>query len=158
MAVRLQRRPITDAVLVAARDNQDKPIGDAEMPRGGVAGWQGDPSADGSNFVPYAVITPQAVGGGSGPLDDPQGDIILSYSVHSYGVSREQVEWVADNVRAAIGTLAKADVVQWSGTTREHRRRIQQVVDTQIGSVVRTDQTDPAVYAEADVVALWTSR
>lgn len=154
---RVQRRTFTDAVLAAAR-TQDKPIGDAEMPRGGVAGWQGEPNQDGTNFVPYAVITPLTAPAGTGPLADSQGDVVLQYNVTSYGVSREQCEWLADNVRAAIATLARQDVTQWSGTSDEYQRRIQQVVDQQIGQVSRIDQTDPAYYAESDVVALWTSR
>lgn len=154
----LQRRVFTDAVLAAVVAGLDKPVGDGEMPRGGVAGWQGEPNQDGSNFVPYVVVTPLQVGAGTGPFSDPQGDLVIPYAVTVYGVSREQCEWMADASRQAIATLFNADVVQWSGTADEYQRRIQQVVDQQIGAVQRIDQTDPSVYTQSDVVALWTSR
>lgn len=153
----IQRRTITKALLDAAA-TQGKPIGDGEMPRGGAAGWQGDPNADGSNFVPYAVVSALQAGGGTGPLLDPQGDMIFPYAMTSYGVSREQCEWLADNVRQAVAALAGQNVDQWLGTSQHHQRRIQQVVDSQIGAINRVDQTDPPIYSQTDVVALWTSR
>lgn len=153
----LQRGPITAAVLVAAR-TQGKPVGDAEAPRGGVAGWQGQPNQDGTNFVPYSVITPLSAGAGSGPIDDPQGDIVVPYAVVSYGVSREQCEWMADSVRAAIATMTRSDVTMYAGTPSEYQRRVQQVMVQQIGTVQRVAETDPPYYGQSDVVALWTSR
>lgn len=154
----VQRRTFTDAVLEALRGALDKPVGDAEMPRGGVAGWQGEPNQDGTNFVPYVVLTPMNAGQGSGPIADPQGDVVLPYSISSYAVSREQVEWMADASREAVASMTKQEIDQWSGTSGAYQRMIQQVVDTQIGQVQRIDQTDPAFYAQTDIVALWTSR
>ena len=153
----VQKRTFTEAVLTAL-GTVGKPVGDAEAPRGGVAGWQGEPNQDGTNFIPYVVLTPLQAGAGSGPMDDPQGDVVLPYSLTSYGVSREQCEWMADAAREAVAAMRNQDVAQWSGTSDEYQRRIQQVVDMQFGQVQRIDQTDPAFYAETDVVALWTSR
>lgn len=154
----VERRVFTTAVLEAVVADLDKPVGDAEMPRGGVAGWQGEPNQDGTNFVPYVVLTPLQAGAGSGPIGDPQGDVVLPYSLSSYAVSREQCEWMADRAREAVATLANQVVPQWSGTSNEYGRMIQQVVDMQIGAVQRIDQTDPAFYSQTDIVALWTSR
>lgn len=153
----LERRVLTEAVLTAAA-TVDKPIGDAEVPRDGVAGWQGEPNSSGTNFVPYAVVTPLQVGQGTGPLADSQGDVVVPYAISAYGVSREQCEWIADRVRAALHTLVKTDVVMWSGTSNQYSRRIQMVLEQQVGQVQRVDQTDPAYYSESDVVALMTSR
>lgn len=153
----LQRGALTDAVLVAAR-TQDKPVGDSEAPRGGVAGWQGPPNKDGTNFVPYSVVTPLTTGSGSGPIADPQGDVVVPYAVVSYGVSRTQCEWMADSVRAAIATMARSDVTMYAGSPSEYQRRVQQVVAQQIGTVQRVADTDPPYYGQSDVVALWTSR
>lgn len=155
----VQRRTFTDAVIAAVTAHVDgKPVGDGEMPKGDVAGWQGEPNQDGTNFVPYVVVTPLVANAGTGPFGDPQGDVILSYSLTVYGVSREQCEWMADSARAGVASMAGQDVTQWSGTSDVYQRRIQQVVDQQIGAVQRMDQTDPAIYAQSDVVALWTSR
>lgn len=155
---RLERGAITLAVITAA-STVGKPIGDAEMPRGGVAGWQGgQPNQDGTNFVPYAVITPLAVSTGTGPVSDSEGDLVIPYAVTSYGVSRQQCEWMADSVRLAIDALTRTDITMYDGKPTEHKRRVQQVVDQTIGSVQRVDQTDPPYYGQSDVVALWTSR
>lgn len=154
----VQRRTFTDAVLGTLVGALDKPVGDAEVPRGGVSGWQGEPNQDGSNFIPYVVLTPMTAGAGTGPIGDPQGDVVLPYSLTSYGVSREQCEWMADAARQAVSTLGGVDVVQWSGTSQQYTRRIQQVVDSQIGQVQPINLTEPAYYAQSDIVALWTSR
>jgi len=65
---------------------------------------------------------------------------------------------MADASREAIADLAQQDVLQWSGTGSAYQRRIQQVAVQSIGAVQRIDQTDPAYYAQSDIVALWTSR
>jgi hypothetical protein len=153
----IQRGAITAAVLVAAR-TQGKPVGDSEAPRGGVAGWQGQPSTDGTNFVPYSVITPLNASMGTGPLSDPQADVNFPYAVLSYGVSREQCEWQADSVRAAIATIKGTDVTMYTGTPNQYLRRVQQVVVQQYGTVQRVAETDPPYYGQSDVVSLWTSR
>lgn len=154
----LERGAVTLAVLTAA-NTVGKPIGDAEMPRGGVAGWQGgQPNQDGTNFVPYAVITPLAVSVGTGPVGDSEGDLVIPYAVTSYGVSRTQCEWMADSVRLAIDALTRTDITMFLGKPTEYKRRVQQVVDQTIGAVQRAGDTDPPYYGQSDVVALWTSR
>lgn len=157
MGLVIQRGAVTTVVLEAAR-TQGKPVGDCEAPRGGVAGWQGQPNQDGTNFIPYSVITPLSAGSGNGPLSDPQADVMLPYAVVSYGVSREQCEWMADSVRAAIATTSGKDVTMYAGTAVAYQRRVQQVMAQQIGTVQRVAETDPAYYGQSDVVTLWTSR
>lgn len=154
----IERGPITAAVLVAAA-TQGKPVGDSEAPRGGIAGWQGaQPNADGSNFIPYSVVTPMGASAGQGPLSDSQADVVFPYAVISYGVSRQQVEWQADAVRTAIATIAGQDVTMYLGAPNQYQRRIQQVVTQQFGTVQRVAETDPPYYGQSDVVSLWTSR
>lgn len=157
MSLVLQRGAITAAVLVAAA-TQGKPVGDCEAPRNSLAGWQGPPNQDGTNFIPYSVMTPLSAGAGNGPISDPQSDVMLPYAVVSYGVSREQCEWQADSVRAAIATISGKDVTMYAGTPQTYQRRVQQVMVQQIGTVQRVAETDPAYYGQSDVVALWTSR
>lgn len=153
----VQRRLFTQAVLTRAA-TAGKPVGDAEAPRGGVAGWQGPPNENGSNFVPYSVITPMNAAAGSGPLADPQADVILPYGVTSYGVSRNQCEWMADAVRAAIRGLRGNTVTMWSGAPEQYDRLVQQVLVTQIGQVQRVTDTDPPYFGQSDIVSIWTSR
>ena len=157
-ASNLERGAVTAQVLIKAA-TIGKPIGDGEMPRGGVAGWQGgQPNADGTNFIPYTVITPLSVQMGTGPLSDSGTDVVIPYAVTSYGVSRQQCEWMADGVRAAIEGLHRADIVMYSGKANQYNRRVQQVVEQSIGPVQRVGDTDPPYYGQTDVVALWTSR
>ena len=157
MSSNLQRSAITLAVLTAAGAT-GKPIGDAEMPRGGIAGWQGQPNQDQTNFVPYTVITPLPVPQGNGPVSDTEADLVIPYAVTSYGASRIQCEWMADSVRQAIGTLTHQVVVMWQGTSAQYNRKVQYVYDQTIGAVQRVSDTDPAYYGQSDVLALWTSR
>jgi hypothetical protein len=155
---RLDRGAITDAVIATA-ELVGFPIGDAEAPRDGVAGWQGgQPNQDGTNFVPYSVITPLSVTTGSGPLSDSEGDLVIPYAVTSYGVSRKQCEWMADSVRLVLDGLTRTNIVMFAGKPTEYARRVQQVVDQTIGAVQRVSDTDPAYYGQSDVLALWTSR
>ena len=155
---RLERGAVTAAVITAANLG-GKPVGDGEAPRGGVAGWQGGvPNQDGTNFVPYSVVTPLTVGAGTGPISDSGADVVISYSITSYGVSRQQCEWMADTFRSAVGTLTHKDITMWSARPGEYHRRVQQVVEQQIGSVQRVSDTDPPYFGQSDVVALHTSR
>jgi hypothetical protein len=153
----LQRNILTGVVITAA-EQAGPPIGDGEAPRGGVAGWQGQPNQDGTNFIPYSVITPMSVSAGTGPIADSQGDLIVPYAISSYGASRQQCEWMADAVRSAVGTMAQTDVTMYVGTPEEYQRRIQQVIEQQIGAVTRMPDTDPPYFGQTDVLALWTTR
>lgn len=154
----IQRKPITQAVRDAL-ETVGRPVGLAEAPRGGVAGWTGDPNAAGTTFRPYCVLTPMTAGLGSGPLDATQSDVALPYAVTSYGVSAEQCEDSADLLRAALITLgqSKTTVAQWSGSPEEYGRRIQTVLIQSYGQVQRAGQTDPAYYGQTDLYTLLTS-
>lgn len=154
----VERSVLTDAILSALAATL-KPVGDAEAPRGGIAGWQGgQPNATGTNFVPYSVLTPLNASGATGPLSDSQGDWVLPYALTCYGVSRKQCEWMADTARNAIMSLNGQTVTMDSGTSNAYDRYIQQVIAQQIGAVQKVTETDPPYYGQSDVVALWTSR
>lgn len=156
--MRVERGVVT-AVVITAAQTVGKPIGDGEAPRGNVAGWIGGaPNQEGTNFVPYSVINPMSAGGGSGPLADPQGDVIFPYAVTSYGVSRRQCEWMADAVRMALYGLTQSNITMFAGQEYQYVRRVQQVMDQQIGTVQRVTETEPPYFGQSDVVALWTSR
>jgi len=152
----IQRAALTGALLGVLRDS-GRQVGDAEKPRGGTAGWVGQPNADGTNFVPYSVLTPLAAGGGDGSLTAPGENDWLPYAITSYGVSREQCEDQADLLRLQCLTINKLTVVQWAGTPFEYGRRIQTVVVQSYGAVQRMGDTDPKYYGQTDTLSLWTT-
>lgn len=146
----LQRRFLTD-VMLSQLASTNKPVGDAISPAGG--GWQGQPNADGSNFVPYVVCIPGPASVSSGPFGDTQADWQLDYTLISFGVSREQVEWMADSARVAAVTLPRTTVM-----LGPDGYAVQQARERIIGPVQRVDATEPAFYSQTDAVTLWISK
>lgn len=147
----LERRLLSAALVDVVTTTTDMPTGLAHAPDGG--GWDGQPNIDGSNFVPYAVITPQTATMASGPLSDPQADRLLPFACSCFGVMPEQTEWMADKARAAIESLKKTKVVLGDATYT-----IQQVRTDVIGGLHRVDSTEPAYWGQVDVLTLWITR
>jgi hypothetical protein len=146
----LRRRFLTD-VLLTQLAITGKPVGDAVSPAAG--GWIGEPNADGSNFVPYVVLVPGGATISSGPFGNTQADWQLAYTLTSFGVSREQCEWMADEARAAAVTLERQTVM-----LNGDGYAVQQAREQVIGPVQRVDATEPAYYGQTDSVTLWISR
>lgn len=144
------RGAVTDTLL-SALAGTGKPVGDAEGPHAG--GWQGDPNSDGTNFVPFVVCTPQASGPPDGPIGNSQADVVLPYALTSFGVSRKQCEWMADEARKWAFTLNKA-LIDQDGT---YHRKVIWVAIQSIGAVTRQAEQEPAYYGQTDIIALWTS-
>ena len=146
----IYRRYLTRVILdQLATTNQ--PVGDAVSPPDG--GWMGQPNADGSNFVPYVVCTPGPASVSSGPLGDTQADWQMGYTLTCFGVSREQVEWMADTARAAALTLARKTYM-----INDDGFAVQQVREQVIGPVQRVDATEPAFYGQTDTIQVWISK
>lgn len=153
----IQRSKLTEAILGVLRES-GRPVGDAEMPRGGTAGWIGQPNTDGSNFITYSVLNPGGTTyGPGGTLEDPNADVQFNYTVTSYGVTRSQCEDQADLMRLHLGLVKKLTVPMWAGTEHEYGRRIQTVLLTNYGPIQRLGDTDPKVYGQTDSVSLWTT-
>lgn len=148
--VPLHRRPLT-ALVLAQIETAGQPVGDSVSPPQG--GWMGQPNADGSNFVPYVVVMPGPASVSGGPLADTQADWQLSYTLTSFGVSREQCEWMADKARDAAVTFER-EVVMLNGDSYA----VQQARATVIGPVQRVDATEPSFYGQTDSVTLWISK
>jgi hypothetical protein len=146
----IERRLLTQAVVEAA-ETSGQPIGNSNAPITG--GWQGEPNLDGSNFVPYAVVTPQTSTFAAGPISDPEIDRQIPYAISSFGVLPEQTEWMADKVRAAVEALKKTEVTLGDGTYK-----IQQVRTNVMGGLNRVDSTDPPYWGQVDVLTLWLTR
>ena len=145
------RGNVTDAVL-AAVGTVGKPVGDANTPN--VAfGWDGQPNALGTNFIPYVVVFPQAASIKSGPIAVPSADWQLPYTITSYGVTREQVEWLADRARNTLSSLRGATLDGGDATYSV----IKATTET-IGTVSRQDISDPPFFAQTDTVSVWVSQ
>src|SRR5262249_13103965 len=114
MSVHLARGPLTAALLTQLTE-LGKPVGDAIKPPEG--GWQGQPNAPESTFVPYLVLTPQTAMVSSGSLGASQSEWRVPYTLASYGVRRDQCEWMADTARAYLNAqLRRQRLVLGAGT------------------------------------------
>jgi hypothetical protein len=143
----IQRR-LLSAAVVAAIETLGKPVGLANAPLD--AGWDGEPNAEGSNFIPYTVVTPGTSSSSSGPFDDPSADRQMPYTLASFGVKPEQVEWMADQARAAVEALKKTVVA-----LDDRSYKIQQVRVDVIGGLQRVDTPDPSYWGQVDQTVLW---
>jgi len=147
----IERRALTAALVTAIGTGTSMPVGLANSPING--GWDGQPNADGSNFTPYSVITPQTATNATGPMNDPQADRQIPYAVSCFGVMPEQTEWMADKARAAAEALKKTTVALGDGNYR-----IQQVRTDVIGGLQRVDVSEPPYWGQTDVMTLWLTR
>lgn len=87
----MNRKPVTDALIELIVSSTNRPCGDHRSPPDGVL-------EDGYTFL-YSIE------GGSfdgAPLGPPEPDATLVYQVNSIGASREQVEQLAERVRATL--------------------------------------------------------
>lgn len=150
MTAGIYRGPLTDALLLALAD-VGKPIGDGYRPAG--SGWQGQPNAPGSEFVPYLVLTASTSTRSSGSIGASQSEWQMNYLVSSYGVTRPQCEWMADHARDLLGALARTDVV-----LGPHTYRYQQVWTQTIGGVSPSSTNDPPIWSQQDQIVIWLSK
>lgn len=145
----IERQPITDRVLTEL-NTLSLPVGDNNKPEAPF-GWQGEPNADGGNFIPWMVLT---AGQGRqqarpGSFGDSNSEWVLSYSVFCAGVRRDQIDWLADKVRTKLTSIARENVNGW---------RIQQLRCVNIGGTVRINQTFPDYYQQVDVYEISLSK
>jgi hypothetical protein len=146
------RAPLTD-VLIGALETVVEFVGDVIAPQD--AGWQNFPGGNDSVFVPYVVLTPQASPAPTGSLGDSQVDWRLPYTLTTYGVTRQQIEDVADEARRAVLGLTNVVVSMHDGTTAW---KIIGVTSQNIGGVGYTDQIKPTAYSQSDSVLVWFSK
>jgi len=148
----IERWPFTKAVI-AAVEGAGFPAAVTERPRQG--GWQGDPNAPGTTFVPYAVLVPLDASGGTsnGSIADPQGDWRLPYTVTTYTIMWDEAEQAADRVRASLLTLVRAAI---ASSTASYR--VVKVNVSSLGRVVRVDQTDPPFFTQTDAFEVWANK
>lgn len=126
-------------------------IGDGEAPEAG--GWDDDPNAPESSYSPYVVLAPQTAQEASGSFDDSNSEWRIPYTLSSYGITREQVEWNADRSRQAMVSLARVVVDLDTGNWKIQQSRV-----NSIGGVARNDNTEPSEFSQVDVVTMWMSK
>ena len=148
----LSRRPLTNQIkttLAAAPLVTD--VGVAHAPAN--VGWNGQPNQQGSNFRPYAVLSPGASGPYTGPVGGNLQDWQLPYMVTTFGISPDQVELIADNLRFQFVTLKNEQLV-----LGDYTYKVQQVRIESIGSIQRVEVTEPPYYGQTDSYSVWLSK
>lgn len=147
----LNRRTLTKAVIDKVKEI-GKPVGDGVTPKN--AGWTGgQPNADGTNFVPFSVIGVGSSSNSAGPISDFQADWQTTYTVSSFGVSREQAEWMADSARSNLALL--------KGTTLDLGDSNYKVISVRvdaIGGIQRVDATEPQYWGQTDAYTVWVTK
>lgn len=130
-------RLVSNALLEGLKASS-VPVGDGLVPdSAGLPPGRTDP------FRPYAVLHHVIGGTSNGSLEDPDADFDQTYQITSVGATREQCEWVADEMREIM--LASAPSVDG--------RTVLLVGIQYLGGAVRDDSlgfTDPPVWMCAD--------
>ncbi|MGV9272336.1 hypothetical protein [Streptomyces griseosporeus] len=90
------RLPVTRALAALIEHATGRPCGIGELPRvQGKSGWEPAPA-------PYTILDSLPSEFGGPPLWDWHADAAWSYQVTSVGERADQVEWLADRVRAGL--------------------------------------------------------
>jgi hypothetical protein len=146
----VRRGDLTDHLLAALKVN-GLLVGDGVAPDDG--GWDDDPNAPNSSYLPYVVVMPQTAQAGTGSLGDNETDWQIPYTLASYGVTREQVEWFADESRVIFKSCEK-DLVLMDGD----KWQITQFLVMSIGGIARNDSMEPSEFSQIDLVSLRISK
>ncbi|WP_330340164.1 hypothetical protein [Streptomyces sp. NBC_00557] len=90
------RLPVTRALATLIEHTTGRPCGIGELPRvQGKSGWE-------PPLAPYTILDSLPAEFGGPPLWDWHADAAWSYQVTSVGERADQVEWLADRVRAGV--------------------------------------------------------
>jgi hypothetical protein len=128
------------------------PVGDNNAPQDPY-GWQGEPNSDGSNFIPWMVLTAGAASAGTGSFGASASEWRLPYTAFYAGVTRTQLEWLADRVRVKLCNIERENVATDTGAWR-----IQQIRCTSMGGTNRIGSTFPDYYTQSDLFEVWLSK
>lgn len=151
MSTNVARRPLTNLMISTVATGTNRPCGDGIVPAS--VGWQGQPNASGSNFIPYTVLQVLGASFSMGSFNDPESDWRFPYNLWSFGVRRDQCEAMADIARQSLSGL-QGNIV----TLGNQQYSIQQVRTDSIGGIVRYDQVDPPYWGQNDTVTVWISK
>lgn len=148
----LQRTPITNHLL-GVLETSTFPVGNTNAPTAPY-GWQGEPNAEGTNFIPWIELMsgpsrPQSMQG----FGDTGNDWISTYNVFYAGVNSSQTSLLADRMRVLLCNTARISV-----STDDGDLRILKITCTAVGSTVKVSNTIPDYFTETDTFEVWTTK
>jgi hypothetical protein len=144
------RGPITTRLILELQ-TAGFPVGDDDAPTDPY-GWSGEP--DEETFTPWMTITPM---NGTPRTPMAMGDTgtewSLPYSVFYAGISRKQVEALADRLRHALCNIRRESV-----STETGNWRIMKISCTAIGNVNKISSSVPDYFTQADSFDVWITK
>lgn len=149
----LERRVLTNLVLNAIKA-AGHPVGDSWAPEGKF-GWSDTATSPGSSFIPYVICTPAVTNRINGSFKYPDSDVWYVYQVSGYGSTREQCEWLMDDIRLQAELL----VGRYMDGAADPKKRWKIVYcDFQsFGAVVRGGLDESPVFGQTDSFSLFLS-
>lgn len=147
----IQRGSITSH-LIGVLETANLPVGDNTVPTDAY-GWQGEPNADGSTFIPWMSLNAGVAQPGNGPFAASAADWKLPYTVNYAAVSRAQLDWLADKMRDVLVNTERTTVTTLQGTWK-----FVQVRCTAVGATNRVGNPFPDYFTEADLFEVWISK
>jgi hypothetical protein len=147
----INRGPITDRVLTELAVD-GLPVGDNSAPTTAF-GWQGEPNADGSNFIPWMAAYGGTARPGEGSFADSASEWRLPYTVTYAGVTRNQLDWIADKARKRLVAITREVVATETGNWK-----ICQIRCTSVGATNRVGSPFPDYYTQSDLFEVWLSK
>ncbi|MGW3563040.1 hypothetical protein ACWDSL_03895 [Streptomyces sp. NPDC000941] len=139
------RLPVTRALAALIAKTTDRPCGIGELPR-----VQGDLGEWAPSSVPYTILDSLPGDFSGPPLWDWHADAAWSYQVTSVGERADQVQWLADRVRAAV--VGRTDD-GWANDLHVHEAR---VADRELYYDAAGDQSVSAAGAIVSYVQRFT--
>lgn len=155
-AIYPDRRVITDWLITRAQESflaTDVSPEDRDLTA--EFGWQGDMNAEGAEFRPYVVITPQTATREDSPVGATGADWTLPYLFTVYGVDRRQTEDLADDVRNYLTGIYMINLDSRSG---ESSWRVSYIECPSIGGIGFNAQVKPKMYSQTDSYTVKVSR
>lgn len=149
--VTITRGPITER-LIAQLASLGLPVGDNSPPTT-PHGWQGEPNADTSTFIPWMSVVAGTAQAGVGSFGMSASEWRLPYSVTYAGVTRKQLDWLADKARDGLVSIARENVLTDGGSWR-----ICQIRCTSVGASNRFGAPFPDYYTQSDLFEVWLSK
>jgi hypothetical protein len=147
----ISRGPVTERVIVELKKT-GLPVGDNNAPEDPF-GWQGEPNADNTNFIPWMSVYGGTAQPGSGSFAESASEWRLPYTVTYAGVTRDQLDWFADKVRKQLVEITRESVASNTGSWR-----IQQIRCTSVGATNRVGAPFPDYYTQSDLFEVWLSK
>lgn len=152
MTSAVARGPITTFVLDQLA-TAGFPVGDNMSPTDPY-GWTGQPDGTDQTFIPWLMLgTLTAQPQRQQAIGDTGREWILPYSVFYAGISRKQVEALADRMRNQLCNISRLLVETENGDWQ-----IQKISCLTIGTTNRIGSAMPDYFTQADTFDLWVSK